>query len=335
MRCVKPLVVTDLSSFAKYEVTGDDAFHISRKALRQSGAGKARWGTALSQMLTTLGGIESEATVTCLAVNHYYLLSGAVAELHDLDWLVQHVEKDEDVTVRNVTDDFGVLVVTGPQSRGVLASLTDTGLTNEDGFTWMSAKEITVAGINARALRVSYVGELGWELHCPMEKLSELDDALMQAGKAHGIQRFGTYAMNSLRLEKAYKGWGSELTTEISLVESDMLRFARKSGDYIGADVVEQKKRDGVSIHLVYCEVDAKDTDPMGNEPVLDGEKIIGVTTSGGYGHCVQKSLTFAYVNTGYESAGTTFDIRILGELRKATVLSEAAWDPDNERLKS
>jgi len=325
--------LTDLSSFAKYEVTGDDAFAFLERVCANR-VPATPGGVVLSQMLTTSGGIESEATLTCLAPNHYYLLSGAVAELHDLDWLVQHVEKDEDVTVRNVTDDVGVLVVTGPQSREVLASLTDAGLTNEDGFTWMSAQEIKVAGINVRALRVSYVGELGWELHCPMEKLSELDDALMQAGMAHGIHRFGTYAMNSLRLEKAYKGWGSELTTEISLVESDMLRFARKSGGYIGADVVEQKKRDGVPIHLVYCEVDATDADPMGNEPVLDGENIVGVTTSGGYGHCVQKSLAFAYVNTGYESAGTTFDIQILGELRKATVLSEAAWDPDNKRLK-
>jgi len=333
-RAVREAVgLTDLSSFAKYEVTGDDASTFLERVCANR-VPATPGGVVLSQMLTTLGGIESEATLTCLAPNHYYLLSGAVAELHDLDWLVQHVEKDEDVTVRNVTDDVGVLVVTGPQSREVLASLTDAGLTNEDGFTWMSAQEIKVAGINVRALRVSYVGELGWELHCPMEKLSELDDALMQAGMAHGIHRFGTYAMNSLRLEKAYKGWGSELTTEISLVESDMLRFARKSGGYIGADVVEQKKRDGVPIHLVYCEVDATDADPMGNEPVLDGENIVGVTTSGGYGHCVQKSLAFAYVNTGYESAGTTFDIRILGELRKATVLSEAAWDPDNKRLK-
>ena len=156
----------------------------------------------------------------------------------------------------------------------------------------------------------------------------------MLAGKDHGIRRFGTYAMNSLRLEKAYKGWGSELTTEISLVESDMLRFARKSGGYIGAEVVEQKTRDGVPIHLVYCEVEATDADPMGNEPVLDGENIVGVTTSGGYGHCVQKSLAFAYVNTGFEAPGTTFDIRILGERRRATVLSEAAWDCENERLK-
>jgi len=199
----------------------------------------------------------------------------------------------------------------------------------------MSAREISVAGIDVRVLRVSYVGEVGWELHCPMDRIADLDDPLMQAGQAQGIRRFGTYAMNSLRLEKAYKGWGSELTTEISLVESDMLRFARKSGGYIGADVVEQKTRDGTPIHLVYCEVEATDADPMGNEPVLDGENIVGVTTSGGYGHCVQKSLAFAYVNTGFEAPGTTFDVRILGKRRKAMVLSEAVWDPANGRLKN
>ena len=334
-RAVREAVgLTDLSSFAKYEVTGKDAFTFLERICANRVPAKDG-GVVLSQMLTTLGGIESEATVTCLSSDHYYLLSGAVAELHDLDWLIQHIEEGEDVTVRNVTDDYGVLVITGPRSRDVLSGLTDAGLTNDDGFTWMSAREISVAGIDVRALRVSYVGELGWELHCPMDRIADLDDALMQAGKDHGIRRFGTYAMNSLRLEKAYKGWGSELTTEISLVESDMLRFARKSGGYIGAEVVEQKTRDGVPIHLVYCEVEATDADPMGNEPVLDGENIVGVTTSGGYGHCVQKSLAFAYVNTGFEAPGTTFDIRILGERRKATVLSEAAWDCENERLKS
>jgi len=325
--------LTDLTSFAKYEVTGTDAHNLLERVCANRVPAKAG-GIVLSQMLTTLGGIESEATVTRLAKDHYYLLSGAVAELHDLDWLVQHIEPGEDVTVSNVTDDYGVLVLSGPRSRDLLATLTDAGLTNDEGFTWMSAKEITVANIAVRALRLSYVGELGWELHCPMERLGDLYDALMQAGQAHGIRRFGTYAMNSLRLEKAYKGWGSELTTEISLVEADMLRFARKSGGYIGADVVERKKSEGVPIHLVYCEVDADDADPMGNEPVLDGDAIIGVTTSGGYGHVVRKSLAFAYVNSGYESAGTTFDVRILGERRKATVLAEAAWDPTNERLK-
>jgi dimethylglycine dehydrogenase len=285
-------------------------------------------------MLTALGGIESEATVTRLSEDHYYLLSGAVAEIHDLDWLIQHINPGEAVSVTNVTDKYGVLVLTGPQSRDVLASLTDAGLENQDGFTWMTAREITVAGVPVRALRVSYVGELGWELHHPMSEIKTLYDGLLDAGRDHGIRPFGTYALNALRMEKAYKAWGTELTTEISLVEADMLRFARKGGGYIGAEVVEQKQRDGVDIRLVYCRVDADDADAMGNEPVYDGDQVIGITTSGAYGHSVGQSLAFAYVNTGYDVAGTSFEIEILGKRCKATVLAEAAWDPQNERLK-
>jgi len=113
-----------------------------------------------------------------------------------------------------------------------------------------------------------------------------------------------------------------------------MTRFAKKSGGYIGSDVVEKKMRDGVPIYLVYCEVDADDADPTGNEPVSDSEKIIGVTTSGAYGHAVKKSLMFAYVQSGYEKPNTEFQVRILGELRNAKVLEGAVWDPDNARLR-
>ena len=157
----------------------------------------------------------------------------------------------------------------------------------------------------------------------------------MQSGAAFGLRLVGTYALNSLRMEKAYKAWGTELTTEISLVEADMMRFARKDGGYIGANVVERKLEEGVDTHLVYCEVDVLDSDPMGNEPVYDGDKVIGITTSGAYGHCVKKSLAFAYVKTGYERAGAQFDIEILGERRRATVLPEPVWDPENERLRA
>ncbi len=326
--------VLDLSSFAKYEVTGKDALALLERVCANRVSGRDG-GVVLTQMLTTLGGIECEATVTRLGENHYYLLSGAVAELHDLDWLVQHVKANEDITVTNVTDDYGVLVLSGPNSRKVLSELTGAGLTNEDGFTWMSAREITVAGVQVRALRVSYVGELGWELHVSMSQMKPLYDALMKAGEGHGIKNFGTYALNALRMEKAYKAWGSELTTEISLVEADMLRFARKGGGYIGADVVEQKRRDGVATYLVYCAVEAADADVMGNEPVYAGDKVIGITTSGAYGHCVEQSLAFAYVDPGYDAPGSVFDIEILGERRRARVLAEAAWDPRNERLRA
>jgi dimethylglycine dehydrogenase len=331
---VRELVgLIDLSSFAKYEIIGKDAKELLERVCanrlpQQDG------GVVLSQMLTTLGGIECEATVTRLKENHYYLVSGAVAELHDLDWLVQHVEPVKDVVVRNVSDNVGVLVLAGPHSRNVLSELTNCDLTNEDGFLWMTARELDVAGVPVRALRVSYVGELGWELHHPMTKMEPLYDALMKAGEPFGIHHFGTYALNSLRMEKAYKAWGTELTTEISLVEADMMRFVRKGGGYIGADIVKRKLEEGVDTHLVYCEVDVFDADPMGNEPVYQGDRVIGITTSGAYGHCVKKSLAFAYVSTGYETPGSTFEIEILGKRRKATVLADPAWDPDNERLR-
>jgi dimethylglycine dehydrogenase len=199
----------------------------------------------------------------------------------------------------------------------------------------MTARDITVADIPVRALRLSYAGELGWELHHPMNQMPTLYDALMKAGAAFELRLFGTYALNSLRMEKAYKAWGSELTTEISLVEADMMRFARKDGGYIGANVVERKFEEGVDTHLVYCEVDVLDADPMGNESVYDGNQVIGITTSGAYGHCVKKSLAFAYVKTGHERAGAQFDIEILGERRRATVLPEPAWDPKNDRLRA
>ena len=136
-------------------------------------------------------------------------------------------------------------------------------------------------------------------------------------------------------MEKGYKAWGSELTTEISLVEADMRRFIREEGSYIGAAVVQRKEKDGVPLHLVYCQVEADDADPMGNEPVYDGDNIIGITTSGAYGHCVKKSLIFAYVHSGFESPGTFFEVGILGKRKKTIVLAEPAWDPGNTRLKA
>jgi dimethylglycine dehydrogenase len=324
----------DLSSFAKYEITGPHA-KVLLDRLCANRIPETNGKIILTQMLTHLGGIECEATVARLSAEHFYVLSGAVAEIHDFDWLVQHIEPREEVDVANVTDDIGVLVLTGPNSRDVLSQLTQDGLTNQDGFTWMTVRDITVAEIPVRALRLSYTGELGWELHHQMNKMPMLCDALMKAGAAFGLRLFGTYALNSLRMEKAYRAWGTELTTEISLAEAGMMRFARKDGGYIGANVVERKLEEGVGSHLVYGEVDALDADPMGNEPVYDGDKVIGITTSGAYGYCVKKSLVFAYVKTGYEKAGTQFDIEILGQRRRATVLSEPAWDPTNKRLRA
>ena len=334
----------DMSCFAKYEISGEDAetflnrICANRLPIRDAES-SVGGGVALVHMLTELGGIECEATITRLEKNLFYVLSAAVAELHDYDWLDQHLLPNEKVSIRNVTNDYGVLVLSGPRSRDVLAKLTDANLSNE-AFRWMRAKNIEVCGIPVRALRVSYVGELGWELHHPIEKMKTLYDALMKSGNDHGISNFGTYAMNSLRMEKAYKGWGSELTTEITPMEAGLERFVDFSKCFLGREATLSRKLLGVTLKLVYVSVETTDSDCLGNEPVLDpestatGGKIIGMTTSGAYGHTVGKSLAFAYVQPQYAEAGTKFEIRLLGQNHSATVLKDAAYDPDNLRLR-
>jgi dimethylglycine dehydrogenase len=187
-----------------------------------------------------------------------------------------------------------------------------------------------------RLLRVNYVGELGWELHVPMREMPKVFEALMAAGKPHGIRLFGTYAMNSLRMEKAYRGWGSELTTEIDMIEASMERFLRlDKPDFIGKAPTLVNKQRGPRMKLVYMEVDNTDSDCMGNEPVYHGEKVVGVTTSGAFGHKVGKSLAFAYVDPKLAAEGTEFDVLVFAEKRKARIIPESIWDAENARLRA
>ena len=263
------------------------------------------------------------------------MLSGAGAEDRDMDGLVQGQRDGLDVTVTNVTDDWGALVLAGPRSREVLAKLTDAELGNGH-FRWLTGREIEAAGIPIRALRVNYVGELGWELHCPMARLADLYDAVWTAGEAFGIADFGVYAVDSLRMEKAYRGWGAELTNEITLVEADMERFAAFDKDgFVGKTGTQRVKQAGIVTQLVYVEVEPGDCDMHGGEPVIAGGKVVGVTTSGAFGHHTRRSLGFAYVEPHLAAPGSTFSIDVVGAPRSATVLAEPAWDPRNERLRA
>jgi dimethylglycine dehydrogenase len=237
------------------------------------------------------------------------------------------------VRIANVTADRGVLVVSGPRSRELLSQLTAADLSNQ-AFPWLRAREISVAGQPVRALRVSYVGELGWELHPPVESLPALFDAVWEAGHKLGVANYGLYAVNTLRLEKAYKAWSSELTNELNMLEADMDRFIRfEKADFTGkASTLEAAAR---PYKIVYAEVAATDTDARGGEPALMGDRCIGVVTSGAYGHRVKKSLAFACVDPQFSAPGSRFDLIIQGERRAAVVLGAAAFDPDNARMRS
>ena len=197
-------------------------------------------------------------------------------------------------------------------------------------------KEIEVADVKLRALRINYVGELGWELHMPIEQLETIYDLVWAAGEEFGIVDFGMYALNSLGKEKAYYSWGLELTNDITMIEAGMERFVDfNKGYFIGREALMHRQKENLTWNIVYVEVAATDTDVRGGEPVLDGDKVIGVTSSGAYGHTVKKSLAFAFVPPEYAIPGKIFEIEILGNRCKAKVLPEAAYDPQNIRLKS
>lgn len=325
----------DLSTFSKFEVKGPDAQAFMDRICANKIPARDG-GIILGHLLNHNGFIESEITVTRLAEDHFYVLSAAVAQEHDYDQMAWRKLDSEKVSITDVTDDYGVLVLAGPHARNVLSACTAEDLSN-GAFRWLAGKTATVAGVaGVRLLRVNYVGELGWELHCQMGDMPRVFDALMTAGKPHGISLFGTLAMNSLRMEKAYRGWGSELTTEIDMYEASMERFIRTDkADFIGREASLRRKQQGERMKLVYIEIDATDSDSLGNEPIYAGDEIIGLTTGGAYGFAVGKSLAFAYVSPDKVEPGTEFEVLMFTERRTARVLPDVAWDPKNERLRA
>jgi dimethylglycine dehydrogenase len=327
--------VLELSSFAKFDVTGPDAESFLNRVFANRMATK-NGGIKLAHLLNEAGRIQTEATITRISDECFYILSGAAWEVKDFDSMSQAIRAGEEVEIENVTDQWGNLIVAGPRARDLLSKITDADISNQ-AFRWLTAREIEIAGVPCRALRVNYVGELGWELHHPMERMPELYDAIWDAGEEYGIADFGVYAVNSLRIEKCYRGIGAEMTNEISTVEAGLERFVNmKKGDFVGREAIERIQREGTSQQIVYLEVDASNADCLGGEPIYAKNEVVGVTTSGGFGHRTQKSLSFAYVAPEYSEVGTQIEIEILEERRSATVLApEPAFDPNNDRLRA
>ena len=327
--------VLDLSGFAKFDVTGPDAEAFLNRLCANKIPTRAGGITLTHVLSEKLGRIGGEMTITRLKDNHYYVLSAAGAEMRDLDHLVQGKLDSENVNITNVTVDRGVLVLAGPKARDVLGQLTDTSLRSED-FRWLTGQEITIAGCTVRALRVNYVGELGWELHPEMKDLSVLYDAIWQAGEAHGIANFGLYAVNSLRIEKSYRGWGAELTNEVTMFDADMDRFLRLDKPaFVGKEATTKQSKTKRSLQLIYFEVDADHSDVRGGEPIFKDGQCVGVTTSGGFGHRTQKNLGFGYVSPELAQARSKMDVDLVGQRCSISLLEEPVYDAANERLRA
>jgi dimethylglycine dehydrogenase len=324
--------VLDQTSFAKYELSGPGAEkfldHLCTNRLPKT-VGRI----ALTQMCTARGGIECDVTVTRLAEDHFYVVSAAATERHDYAWIASHLPRDGSVFLENVTSHYGVLTLAGPRSREVLQSLTDSDCSRK-AFPFFRCRDLHVGMAPVRALRVSYVGELGYELHHPIAYQRSLYARLMEAGAPFEIVDWGYRALDSMRLEKAYRLWGADMSADWTPLEAGMDRFvALDKGDFIGRDALVRQKERGIERTLACLVVDANDADPHGYEPVLAGNESIGYVAAGGYGHTVEETIALAYLPTEHAEPGNEVDIRILGERRPARIIEAPLYDPKNERL--
>lgn len=325
VRAVRERVgVMDVTAFTKVLVEGPDAFALLDR-LTANRMPQKIGSITLTHMLNRRGRIELETTIVRMAEDRFYLVCAAFFEQRLLDHLNQHCE-NADVSISALSDNWGALSLNGPRSRDVLAACTDARLDNT-AFRWLSAQEIVVAGYTVWAFRMSYAGELGWELHMPFEAMSDVYAALWQAGEAHGIADYGSFAMNVMRMEKGFKGAG-ELTNEVTLAEADVLRFARTDKAYLGRDTTLNSNLPWV---CAYLEIEPDGLrDGHGGEAVMLNGQVVGSTASVVYGHTVGKILAFAYIKPFAAKPGTALEVVIHGQPRTARVLSEPAYDPQS-----
>jgi len=323
----------DMSAFAKFEVSGSGA-EAWLDGLMANRIPKKIGRLTLCHMLTPTGGVRSEFTVYKTAPESYYLVSAGAYERHDFDYLQKMQPKDGCVSLQKVTTQYGVLVLAGPDSRALLQKITDASLATAD-FLWLSGQFINVGCAQAHALRVNFVGELGWELHHPIEMQNTIFDLVMEAGQEFDLKPFGIRAMDSLRLEKSYRLIPRELSIEYSAYESGLDRFIRlQKEDFIGRAALAERQS-SPAWRFVTMEVHGiTDADARGSEPIRKNGELVGRATSGGYGWRLGKSLALAMVRPDLGDIGTEFEISILGEPHRATIIPESPFDQENERLR-
>ena len=281
-----------------------------------------------TQMLNPKGGIECDFTVTRLADERFRIVTGTAFGRHDLAWIRQHAPDDGSVTVTDVTSEYACFGLWGPASREILAPLTTDPL----DFSYMRARELTWAPVPCLALRVTYVGELGWELYCPSEHGLALWDTIWEAGRGHGLVAGGYRAIDSLRLEKGYRVWGADITADDTPYEAGLGFAVKLDKEFLGQEALAaagEPERQLVCLTLADRRAVA-----LGSEPVRVGGDLVGRVTSGGYGYTVGRSIAYAYLPATSCEPGTRVEVEIFGEWVDGEVASEPLYDPRGERLR-
>jgi dimethylglycine dehydrogenase len=326
----------DMSAFAKCRISGPGAEAwldnlVAHRLPKKVGR------VGLCHALNINGGVRSEFTIMREAADSFYLVSAGALQRFDHDYLKKQLPDDGSVRYDQLTNQIGVLVLAGPKARELMQRVSKADFSNE-AFPWLSGQQIEVGFAPTLAQRLNFVGELGWELHHPIEYQNHIFDKLFEAGEDLGLKPFGIRAMDSLRIEKSYRLVGTELSIEYAAYESGLDRFVHPNkGDFIGRDALVRWQQKGFDNTFVTLEVhDTTDADPLGNNAIFDSSnQTIGRATGGNFGFRVGKSLALGMVRPEFADVGTELEMDILGTRHKITVIPESPYDPDNEKLRA
>ena len=329
----------DQTSFSKFLLQGRDALSVLNR-LCGNQIDVAPGKVVYTQMLNERGGTEADVTVTRVAPDCFYIVDAAATQTKTFSYIQSHIAADEYAFLTDVTSAYAVLGVMGPNARGLLSSLTDADLSNQ-AFPFASAQEIDFADASLRAIRITYVGELGWELHIPTEFTLSVYDALNQAGQALSLQHCGYHALNSLRIEKGYRHWGHDVTDEETPLEAGLGFAVRLNKDhFLGREVLLEQKHNDVKKRLVQFVLEDPEVLLYHNEPIWRDNEIVGFITSGMFGHTLGAAIGLGYVNHAdgvtpeYIQSGR-YEIEVAGERIPARASLRPLYDPENERIKT
>ncbi len=319
----------DHGGFTKFLLEGPDAAAVLNRLF--CGTLPETGRVRLSYMLTQSGRIWSEATIARPAEDRFLLCGPTLAVDRDFDWIAGAMGEANATLTKGYAHD-GALLLMGPRSRDVLNPLTDFDLNKP----WMSVLEMDIAGIPVTALRISYVGELGWELHVSSEHLHALYDAIWESGQTHGICNFGSYALNAMRIEKGYHGWGADFGTEYTLFDAGLEKFAHtQKGDFIGRDAVVSQNRSASEWQFIGLEITDPGPEPLSSDPIILNDRIVGYLTSVSMGYRTGKLLALGYVEHGILAHGENCQVQAFGKLRSAICHAHHVYDPQNLKLRS
>jgi 4-methylaminobutanoate oxidase (formaldehyde-forming) len=331
--------IFDQSSFAKYELTGKDA-QSALNWICANTVDKPVGRLTYTQLLNTRGGIEADLTVARLSEDKFYIVTGTGFRTHDAAWITDHLHGG-DLRLADITEDWGTLSLMGPKARDVLARVTDTDVSNA-AFPFGHVREITIAGTTVRALRVTYVGELGWELHVPLARTGTVYDALIDAGRPEGIRPVGYRALESLRLEKGYRAWSSDITPNDTPFEAGLGWAVKLAGNtpFLGREALARAAGQPPTRRLAGFSVADPDMVLLGRETILRNGEPVGYLTSGGFGYTIGMGIGYGYARNPHAVtddwlAEGTYELVVATERTPARIALRPFYDPENLRVKS